>query len=93
MSIEDQLLVLPYPGGHGGHLDHQVLLVPGHLLGQPNVEVHEGAASNNKLKEISAEADHGAGFLKVAEEGRLVLLGKAELLELNISQSEDSIVS
>jgi hypothetical protein len=36
------------------------------------------------LKEISADADHGAGFLEVAEgeEGRLVPLGKAELLEL-----------
>ena len=62
VATEDQLLVLPYPGGHGGHQDHQVHLVPGHPLGQPNGEVHKGAASNNKLKEISAEADHGAGF-------------------------------
>jgi hypothetical protein len=83
VATEDQLLDLPYPGGHAGHLDHQVHHVPCHLLGQPNGEVHEGT-SNNKLKEISADADHGAGFLEVAEgeEGRLVSLGKAELLEL-----------
>jgi hypothetical protein len=74
----------------GGHLDHQVLLVPGHPHMPANGEVHEGAASNNKFKEILAEADHGAGFLKVGKDGRLVLL---ELLELMSFQADSSVVS
>jgi hypothetical protein len=65
---ENQVLALPYLGGHNGHLDHQVVLQTGHPLGQP--------------KRFSKKDHPTQGMVEVAGEGRVVPLGKAELLEL-----------
>ena len=42
MATEDQLVDLPYLGGHAGHVDHQVLLIPGHPLVQDEESSREG---------------------------------------------------